>query len=90
MSDIGEPRCREKRKAAGLPYPRSSCDLCGSLLRPGWRCPESEGISSAGALLQPLGQPGNLSAPTIIGCICPPGANVACERPDCPRKAVRT
>jgi hypothetical protein len=21
-----------------------------------------------------------------VGCICPPGANAACERPDCPRK----
>lgn len=21
-----------------------------------------------------------------IGCICPPGANRDCERPDCPRK----
>lgn len=23
-----------------------------------------------------------------IGCICPPGANITCERADCPRKAV--
>lgn len=21
-----------------------------------------------------------------VGCICPPGANLKCERPDCPRK----
>lgn len=21
-----------------------------------------------------------------IGCICPPGANKECERPDCPRR----
>lgn len=21
-----------------------------------------------------------------VGCICPPGANKECERPDCPRK----
>ena len=26
------------------------------------------------------------SAPPV-GCICPPGANVQCERADCPRKA---
>lgn len=28
----------------------------------------------------PVGQ----SAP--IGCICPPTANLSCQRPDCPRK----
>jgi hypothetical protein len=21
-----------------------------------------------------------------VGCVCPPGANLQCERPDCPRK----
>lgn len=27
-----------------------------------------------------------ISGPVPIGCICPPGANKDCERPDCPRK----
>lgn len=29
-----------------------------------------------------------VSAPMFVptGCICPPGANKDCERPDCPRK----
>jgi hypothetical protein len=26
-------------------------------------------------------------APPPMGCICPPGANLACESPRCPRKA---
>lgn len=21
-----------------------------------------------------------------VGCVCPPGANLTCERPDCPRR----
>ena len=30
------------------------------------------------------------ASPTpLIGCICPPGANLTCARLDCPRKAVR-
>jgi hypothetical protein len=29
-----------KRQAAGLPYPKSNCDKCGSLIRSGWRCAE--------------------------------------------------
>lgn len=35
-----EPRCREKRRRLGLPYPRSSCDKCGTLIRPNFRCVE--------------------------------------------------
>lgn len=35
-----EPMCREKRRALGLPYPKSNCDVCGTLIRPGWRCAE--------------------------------------------------
>jgi hypothetical protein len=30
--------------------------------------------------------PGTIYQPTPVGCICPPGANKECERPDCPRK----
>lgn len=37
---INEPRCRQKRQAQGLPYPKSGCDICGSVLREGWRCAE--------------------------------------------------
>lgn len=25
-------------------------------------------------------------AAAAVGCVCPPGANLQCERPDCPRK----
>lgn len=35
-----EPQCRQKRKARGLPYPKSGCWKCGSLLQEGWRCAE--------------------------------------------------
>ena len=30
--------CRRKRQEFGLPYSRSNCGKCGSILRPGWRC----------------------------------------------------
>jgi len=32
--------CRERLKATGHPYPKSSCQKCGTLMRPGWRCAE--------------------------------------------------
>lgn len=35
-----DPQCRQKRMALGLPYPRSSCAKCGTLIRVGWQCPE--------------------------------------------------
>ena len=25
----------------------------------------------------------------LIGCICPPGANIQCQRADCPRKGLK-
>lgn len=34
------PACRERQKALGMAYPRSSCEKCGTLLRPGWWCAE--------------------------------------------------
>jgi len=45
--------CREKRRKAGLPYSRSSCARCGSLLRPGWSCAE-EISTDVESLLQRL------------------------------------
>jgi len=33
--------CRERLKAEGKAYPRSSCEHCGSLLTPGWKCPHA-------------------------------------------------
>lgn len=33
-------QCRMKLKAEGKPYPRSSCAVCGSILRTGFRCAE--------------------------------------------------
>lgn len=37
---MSEPRCRNKRQAVGLPYPKSNCDQCGPVIRAGWRCAE--------------------------------------------------
>jgi hypothetical protein len=35
----------------------------------------------------PIQQPFQPMVPLVpVGCICPPGANKDCERPDCPRK----
>lgn len=35
--------CREKLREAGLPYPKSSCQKCGSLIGHGWKCAEKTG-----------------------------------------------
>ena len=47
-SNEAEPMCREKRRRAGLPYPKSGCDVCGSILGTNWHCAEeatrSDGI----------------------------------------------
>lgn len=40
MGETTEPRCRQKRVALGLSYPKSGCDKCGSIIRPGWQCAE--------------------------------------------------
>ena len=40
-------RCRQKRQELGLPYSRSSCGKCGSILRPGWRCADEARPSDA-------------------------------------------
>jgi hypothetical protein len=37
-------------------------------------------------LVPPPAAPTYLITAVPIGCICPPGANKECERPDCPRK----
>lgn len=52
-------RCREKLRAAGLPYPKSNCEQCGSLIRPGWRCAEESQVPS--------------SPPHLPSCVQPPG-----------------
>lgn len=36
---ISPVNCRQELKKKGLPYPRSSCNYCGSLLTPNWSCP---------------------------------------------------
>jgi hypothetical protein len=38
---VPDPRqCRQKLQALGLPYPKSGCAKCGSILVSGWRCAE--------------------------------------------------
>jgi hypothetical protein len=36
-----------------------------------------------------VGPMGGLVQYQAIGCICPPGANIQCENPACPRKPLR-
>ena len=31
--------CRERLRAEGKPYPKSSCAVCGTLIKPNWSCP---------------------------------------------------
>jgi hypothetical protein len=33
-----EPRCRNWLKAQNQPYPKSVCEICGSIVAPNWRC----------------------------------------------------
>jgi hypothetical protein len=33
-----EPRCRNWLKMQNQPYPRSLCEICGSVVAPNWRC----------------------------------------------------
>jgi hypothetical protein len=41
-SSGAEPRCRQKRQALGLAYPKTNCDKCGSIIRSDWRCAEEQ------------------------------------------------
>ena len=51
-----DPQCRQKRIALGLPYPRSSCEKCGSLIRVGWKCAEeAENLSRKPSLEDRVG-----------------------------------
>lgn len=38
--------CREEARAAGQPYPKSSCLACGSVLVAGWKCPRGKGAAA--------------------------------------------
>jgi hypothetical protein len=42
--------------------------------------PNDTGLNQPCAHLQPQ--------PTPMGCICPPGANLTCAAPTCPRKPI--
>lgn len=55
---MAEPQCRQKRQALGLPYPKSNCEKCGSLIRAGWRCAEETPAANDGSLghLEPMMQ----------------------------------
>ena len=35
-------QCREELRKIGRPYPKSSCAICGSIIRPNWSCPKAE------------------------------------------------
>jgi hypothetical protein len=48
------------------------------------RPPQMQTTDWEGASTTPLTQQTVTSAPP--GCICPPGANLTCQAPDCPRK----
>ena len=54
---MSQPRCRLKRKAAGLAYTKSYCAKCGPIIRPGWRCAEEsvapESFVDGGTLMVP-------------------------------------
>lgn len=54
--DVGseEPKCRKQRQMLGLSYPKSNCDKCGSIIRPGWTC-AADKESYAGAFTTALG-----------------------------------
>lgn len=43
-----EAQCRIKLQAMGLPYGRSSCGICGPIIRPNWSCAEGRGIPIVG------------------------------------------
>ena len=67
-------------RASGAPVGSRvySTNLTAAPPPPRWGLPPLSGIQAPAA------------TPVPVGCICPPGANLTCERPDCPRKAVRT
>ena len=54
LQGVPEPTCRKQRQELGLPYSKSSCQRCGSLLSPGWRCAEdaSKGASNIVAVTE--------------------------------------
>lgn len=65
-----EPRCRKKREALGLAYPRSSCDECGTLLRHSWRCAEEAAAETAlAASMAVPAAPGTSAADRARGVI---------------------
>jgi hypothetical protein len=35
---FSEPRCRNWLRMQGQSYPRSQCEICGSVVAPNWRC----------------------------------------------------
>lgn len=50
-----EPLCRTRRQQLGLPYAKSNCYKCGTVIRPGWRC--AEGLSPADPVTDPPAEP---------------------------------
>jgi hypothetical protein len=91
--------CRNQMILGGLQtYPRS-CPQCGlgpckdgivdpfkpigpppntgSGVQPAWPYPSTHPLPP---------QPTPTAWPTPMGCICPPGANLECQNPRCPRK----
>ena len=73
--------CRNQMILGGLQaYPRS-CPQCGL-------GPCKDGIVDP---FKPIGPPPNTGSGVqpawpVMGCICPPGANLECQNPRCPRK----
>jgi hypothetical protein len=74
---LGGSQCTRLAQAAGQPYPRT-CPTCGL------------GPCRQGPAGLPPNMPSAVQPPRpAAGCICPPGANLQCENPTCPRKPPR-
>lgn len=55
----------------------------------GWYCARCQAVHGQ-FMACPAAPPVALTwPPTGVGCICPPGANIQCENPHCPRKPAR-
>ena len=64
------------------------CDRCGGWRNSGAICPACYAVPNGP--LVPASVPGVWTLPPVPkGCICPPGANLECRAPDCPRNPLR-
>ena len=49
-------------------------------------CMKCGRVHPQGSICEPLALQPIASLAPVMGCICPPGANLTCENPMCPRK----